>query len=198
MPPGDVSLPDSLVPGNGAVRPSLNTSGYGGSNGGSFQTQTPTSPADSTVPFDSPRTRPWNASSTGPDSGQSPVDGRPIRRLDSNPVDARDPTTPQDRTNHWENSGPLEKPRPNGRPHAKSPGSSSRICKKCNEPLTGQFVRALMATYHLECFKCEVRFSALSLFHFNILITPIGLWANSSVQVLPRRCRRWKRAISIM
>ncbi|KAL4757339.1 GTPase-activating protein LRG1 [Aspergillus foveolatus] len=155
MPPGDVSLPDSLVPGNGAVRPSLNTSGYGGSNGGSFQTQTPTSPADSTVPFDSPRTRPWNASSTGPDSGQSPVDSRPIRRLDSNPVEARDPTTPQDRTNHWENSGPLERPRPNGRSHAKSPGSSSRICKKCNEPLTGQFVRALMATYHLECFKCE-------------------------------------------
>ncbi|KAL4996777.1 hypothetical protein BDV10DRAFT_107388 [Aspergillus recurvatus] len=155
MPPGDVSLPDSLVPGNGAVRPSLNTSGYGGSNGGSFQAQTPTSPADSTVPFDSPRTRPWNASSTGPDSGQSPVDGRPMRRLDSNPADSRDPTTPQDRTNHWENSGPLERPRPNGRTHAKSPGSSSRICKKCNEPLTGQFVRALMATYHLECFKCE-------------------------------------------
>ncbi|KAL5048369.1 hypothetical protein BDW71DRAFT_20671 [Aspergillus fruticulosus] len=155
MPPGDVSLPDSLVPGNGAVRPSLNTSGYGGSNGGSFQAQTPTSPADSTVPFDSPRTRPWNASSTGPDSGHSPVDGRPMRRLDSNPADPRDPTTPQDRTNHWENSGPLERPRPNGRNHAKSPGSSSRICKKCNEPLTGQFVRALMATYHLECFKCE-------------------------------------------
>ncbi|KAL4980954.1 hypothetical protein BDW66DRAFT_146728 [Aspergillus desertorum] len=155
MPPGDVSLPDSLVPGNGAVRPSLNTSGYGGSNGGSFQAQTPTSPADSTVPFDSPRTRPWNASSTGPDSGQSPVDGRPMRRLDSNPTDPRDPTTPQDRTNQWENSGPLERPRPNGRQHAKSPGSSSRICKKCNEPLTGQFVRALTATYHLECFKCE-------------------------------------------
>ncbi|OJJ04370.1 hypothetical protein ASPVEDRAFT_784510 [Aspergillus versicolor CBS 583.65] len=156
MPPGDVSLPDSLVPGNGAVRPSLNTSGYGGSNGGgSLHTQTPTSPADSTVPFDSPRTRPWNASA-GYDAGPSPSDGRPARRLDSNPADSRDPTTPQDRTNYWEGSGPLDRPRPNGRSHAKSPGgASSRICKKCSEPLTGQFVRALMATYHLECFKCE-------------------------------------------
>ncbi|KAL4806323.1 hypothetical protein BDV18DRAFT_125946 [Aspergillus unguis] len=151
MPPGDVSLPDSLVPGNGAVRPSLNTSGYGGSNGGN--SQTPTSPADSTVPFDSPRARPWN-SSTGYDA-VSPVDGRPIRRLDSNQTDPRDPTTPQDRNNYWENSGALERPRPNGRSHAKSPGSTSRVCKKCGEPLTGQFVRALLATYHLECFKCE-------------------------------------------
>ncbi len=159
MPPGDVSLPDSLVPGNGAVRPSLNTSGYGGSHGGgSLQAQTPTSPADSTVPFDSPRTRPWNASA-GYDAGPSPSDGRPPRRLDSNPADSRDPTTPQDRANYWEGSGPLDRPRPNGRSHAKSPGgASSRICKKCSEPLTGQFVRALMATYHLECFKCEVSF----------------------------------------
>ncbi|KAL4885207.1 hypothetical protein BJY04DRAFT_144733 [Aspergillus karnatakaensis] len=146
MPPGDVSLPDSLVPGNGAVRPSLNTSGYSGTGGaGGFQTQTPTSPADNSVPFDSPRTRTWN---------QSP-DGRTGRRLDSNPPDSRDPTTPQDRTNYWETSAPLDRTRPNGRPHTKSPGSTSRICKKCSEPLTGQFVRALQATYHLECFKCE-------------------------------------------
>ncbi|KAL4960891.1 GTPase-activating protein LRG1 [Aspergillus stella-maris] len=155
MPPGDVSLPDSLVPGNGAVRPTLNTSGYGGNNGGgSLKSQTPTSPADSNVPFDSPRTRPWNNASSGYDSVQSPDGIRPIRRLDSNPAEPKDPTTPQDRTNYWENSGSLERPRPNGRSHAKAPGSS-RVCKKCSEPLTGQFVRALQATYHLECFKCE-------------------------------------------
>lgn len=153
MPPGDVSLPVSLVPGNGAVRPTLNTSGYGNSNG--RNSQTPTSPADSSVPFDSPRARPRNAS-TGYDA-VSPADGRPIRRFDSNQTDPRDPTTPQDRSNHWEGSGPLERPRPNGRPHTKSPGTT-RICKKCSEPLTGQFVRALLATFHLECFKCEVSF----------------------------------------
>jgi hypothetical protein len=31
-----------------------------------------------------------------------------------------------------------------------------RICKKCGEPLTGQFVRALGGTFHLECFRCRV------------------------------------------
>lgn len=31
-----------------------------------------------------------------------------------------------------------------------------RICKKCGEPLTGQFVRALEGTFHLDCFRCRV------------------------------------------
>jgi hypothetical protein len=31
-----------------------------------------------------------------------------------------------------------------------------RLCKKCGEPLTGQFVRALGGTFHLECFRCRV------------------------------------------
>ncbi|KAI1501748.1 rho-type GTPase-activating protein [Biscogniauxia marginata] len=30
-----------------------------------------------------------------------------------------------------------------------------RICAKCGEPLTGQFVRALDGTFHLDCFKCR-------------------------------------------
>ncbi|KAM3086822.1 Rho-type GTPase activating protein Rga1 [Clarireedia jacksonii] len=35
-------------------------------------------------------------------------------------------------------------------------GSGSlRICKKCGEPLTGQFVRALGGTFHLDCFRCR-------------------------------------------
>ncbi|KAK5446233.1 Rho-type GTPase activating protein Rga1 [Exophiala xenobiotica] len=36
----------------------------------------------------------------------------------------------------------------------KSPGATVRTCKKCGEPLTGQFVRALGGTFHLDCFKC--------------------------------------------
>ncbi|EXJ78027.1 hypothetical protein A1O3_09187 [Capronia epimyces CBS 606.96] len=36
----------------------------------------------------------------------------------------------------------------------KSPNTAVRICKKCGEPLTGQFVRALGGTFHLDCFKC--------------------------------------------
>lgn len=31
-----------------------------------------------------------------------------------------------------------------------------RICGKCGNHLTGQFVRALGGTYHLECFTCHV------------------------------------------
>jgi RhoGAP domain/LIM domain len=30
-----------------------------------------------------------------------------------------------------------------------------RTCKKCGEGLTGQFVRALNGTFHLDCFKCR-------------------------------------------
>ncbi|CAG8983598.1 hypothetical protein HYALB_00004618 [Hymenoscyphus albidus] len=30
-----------------------------------------------------------------------------------------------------------------------------RMCKKCGEPLTGQFVRALGGTFHLDCFRCR-------------------------------------------
>lgn len=39
--------------------------------------------------------------------------------------------------------------------NGRSASGSVRTCAKCNEPLTGQFVRALEATFHLECFKCH-------------------------------------------
>jgi hypothetical protein len=34
--------------------------------------------------------------------------------------------------------------------------SSPRMCKKCGLQLTGQFVRALDGTFHLDCFRCRV------------------------------------------
>jgi hypothetical protein len=34
---------------------------------------------------------------------------------------------------------------------------SSPVCQKCDRPLTGKSARALGGTFHLECFKCEVR-----------------------------------------
>jgi hypothetical protein len=37
-----------------------------------------------------------------------------------------------------------------------------RVCKKCGEPLTGQFVRAISGTFHLDCFKCRVSSLMLS------------------------------------
>lgn len=154
MPPGDVPLPDSLVPGNGAVRPSLNTGGYGGS----YQSQTPTSPADSSIPFDSPRRQGGRNGSVAAGYDTQNPDGRMGRRLDTNlsPI-ARDPSTPRDSpTAYWDRPTPRDRSRPGPRSHTKSPGSSPRVCKKCGEPLVGQFVRALGATFHLECFRCEV------------------------------------------
>lgn len=132
MPPGE--LPASLVAGKSSGRPSVNTSGFGGS----YQNNTPTTPEDSLIPFDS-----TSARTGGPSSPGTQEDGRAGRTL---PPDQR---------------GYLDRSRPNGRPHTKSPGSSSRVCHKCGDPLTGQFVRALGATFHLECFKCEVSREAL-------------------------------------
>lgn len=54
-----------------------------------------------------------------------------------------------------------------------NPTSSSkptqRICMSCNQPLTGQFVRAIGGTFHLECFRCKV-ISSLSCTLFQKLI----------------------------
>lgn len=36
------------------------------------------------------------------------------------------------------------------------PSGSNRVCGKCGGGLTGQFVRALEDTFHLECFTCHV------------------------------------------
>lgn len=41
--------------------------------------------------------------------------------------------------------------------NGRSASGQMRVCKKCGEPLTGQFVRALDGTFHLDCFKCRVR-----------------------------------------
>lgn len=129
MPPGE--LPASLVAGK--PTPTLNTSGYGGS----YSKNTPTSPEDSLIPFDSPTTR------TAGNHSPLSQDDRLGRGLEPEQQGYRDRSNARDRS------------RTNGRSHNKSPGSS-RICQKCNEPLTGQFVRALGGTFHLECFKCEV------------------------------------------
>ena len=46
-----------------------------------------------------------------------------------------------------------ERPRVNPATGAKP---SQRTCMSCNQPLTGQFVRAIGGTFHLECFRCRV------------------------------------------
>lgn len=39
---------------------------------------------------------------------------------------------------------------------ARRPSGAKRICGKCGGSLSGQFVRALDDTFHLECFTCHV------------------------------------------
>ncbi|KAJ5223082.1 uncharacterized protein N7469_009322 [Penicillium citrinum] len=139
MPPGE--LPASLVAGK--PHPTLNTSGYGGSY---HSKNTPTSPEDSLIPFDSPTTR---------TAGNSPLNHSPLNNSPLGQDDVRsgrglEPEQP----GYRDRSAARDRSRPNGRPHNKSP-ASSRLCQKCNEPLTGQFVRALGGTFHLECFKCD-------------------------------------------
>lgn len=50
-------------------------------------------------------------------------------------------------------SGERNRSRPR---QARTASGQVRVCKKCGEPLTGQFVRALDGTFHLDCFKCRV------------------------------------------
>lgn len=50
-------------------------------------------------------------------------------------------------------SGERNRSRPRG---SRSASGQVRTCKKCGESLTGQFVRALDGTFHLDCFKCRV------------------------------------------
>ena len=170
-------LPASLVAGK--PTPTINTSGYGNN----FQKNTPTSPEDNLIPFDSPSAR-----VAGNNSPLTPDDRSP-RGLEPEQQSLRDRSNVRDRS------------RANGRGHTKSPGSS-RLCQKCHEPLTGQFVRALGGTFHLECFKCEVckavsrflrSFAGHSscffpaIFHYKLTSDSSGLRGNRRIQVLSCR-----------
>ena len=42
------------------------------------------------------------------------------------------------------------------RERSRGRASTTRVCGKCGGHLSGQFVRALGDTYHLECFTCNV------------------------------------------
>ncbi|KAL1837436.1 hypothetical protein VTJ49DRAFT_3788 [Mycothermus thermophilus] len=49
-------------------------------------------------------------------------------------------------------SGERNRSRPRG---SRSASGQVRTCQKCGEVLTGQFVRALDGTFHLDCFRCR-------------------------------------------
>ena len=77
-----------------------------------------------------------------------------------------------------------EKPRVNSNVEGRK--AAQRTCKKCGEPLTGQFVRALDGTFHLDCFRCQVSNPSIRSPYTNKPC--VGLRPDSCVQVLS--CRR--------
>lgn len=131
----DRTLPDILMPGNGGAgspRP------WGNGTANHSQTNSPISPIEGHLPFE--RHQP-NTTPLAPNDHQ--VKYQPDNRVGRNSADSQ-PQRESEETRDI--SAPREKTRP-----------SRRTCKKCGEPLTGQFVRALNGTFHLECFKCRVR-----------------------------------------
>lgn len=120
--------------------------GYESSNLRQQNYQSPPLPPNATYanrnnslgPNDAPRQR-----AGAPGGGALPPNGM-------NPPN-NDARSPRDRIRPQENST-----RDPSRPRGTSSGKKARICAKCGQNLTGQFVRALDATYHLECFLCRV------------------------------------------
>ncbi|KAF4985126.1 hypothetical protein FDECE_16800, partial [Fusarium decemcellulare] len=68
------------------------------------------------------------------------------------------PGTPNPPPPGWAEDHPPRKSAERNRSRGRSGRSASgqtRTCQACGEPLTGQFVRALDGTFHLDCFKCQ-------------------------------------------
>lgn len=108
-------------------------------------------PADSHPPSET-GDKSWQ--STG---RQTPDSIHKLRLTNSNPGPGSLPTNAP-----WSDELPRKSAERN-RSRQRSGRSASgqvRTCKKCGEQLTGQFVRALDGTFHLDCFRCRVRCSS--------------------------------------
>lgn len=153
-PPGGRAFPPDLVPGKGprnnGAQPPANL-GDPGMYGESYQTQPPTGNMSSStgsagagVPWDNNNSPPMGGGAFDTDTYHAP-DIRTGR--------GPHPSNTQ-QGGAGSGSGPRDRPRLNGGSGSKSPGG--RTCRRCGEPLQGQFVRALGGTFHLECFQCSV------------------------------------------
>lgn len=97
-------------------------------------------PPSRTNTFESPGESPSRPSTDAESQLELATRHRPKRSLD----------VKDDRPADTQVSPSRDRSRPNGK-------QSNRMCAKCGGHLTGQFVRALGGTYHLECFTCHVR-----------------------------------------
>ena len=91
-----------------------------------------------------------------------------------------------------------ERSRTNGHSDTQSSTGALRICRKCGEPLLGQFVRALDGMFHLHCFKCRVSALVSPNSRARINTQSAGLFTNRSFKILSRGQRRWRGAIPLM
>lgn len=135
----DRTLPDILMPGNGG---SASPRPWGNGAGSNSQNNSPISPIEGHLPFERapPGGTPLANAAPAPPAPPAPT-YQPDNRVGRNPAEPEGQHSDEQR----EVAAPRERSRPN-----------RRTCKKCGEPLTGQFVRALNGTFHLECFKCHV------------------------------------------
>jgi hypothetical protein len=78
--------------------------------------------------------------------------GLPRRRTDEHDALSANSLAPHGRTE----ASPRSSTDPEQQQVAAKPKKTGKICGKCGEGLTGQFVRALGDTFHLECFTCHV------------------------------------------
>lgn len=110
-------------------------------------------------------------------------------------VDDRSPASPAISTNGNENDGDTDRGgRERNRSRTRNGRTASgtlRVCKKCGEPLTGQFVRALNGTYHLDCFKCRVSRDA----HPRLISADVWLDRTAERLSLPSSSRSTRRTV---
>ena len=122
------------------------------------------------------------------DTGHSPRPRQPNTALDS-PGYPQSPQgqiqTPRNRSEGRQDQSVGSGGRGNATSGSSKSGKPQRICQNCGEPLTGQFVRALDSTFHLECFKCKA--SLLAFIRDLALTSELGLRRSSCFQVLPCR-----------
>ncbi|KAI9798842.1 MAG: hypothetical protein M1825_004965 [Sarcosagium campestre] len=73
----------------------------------------------------------------------------------TNKTDSSGRGPPSDSRSDVRGPGGRGRSRPDVGNGERRPSGTTRLCLKCNELLTGQFVRALGGTFHLDCFKCR-------------------------------------------
>lgn len=101
----------------------------------------------------------------GPANGDGNYEVKNSLPRDAAPLANGQSTAPQQRYGSTDQGRSERPPDPNSEAESRQrrekrdrkTSGQQRICGKCEKHLTGQFVRALGGTYHLECFTCHVR-----------------------------------------